>query len=67
MPSGKFKSEIKWGGKTRTILPSKPLPLMYVSVRKDLDDAKRSAFGTDAVDTIFDSAKKKALETVKAA
>ena len=35
----------------------------YMSMKKDLDAAKLSAFGADKKEAIFDAAKKKALET----
>jgi hypothetical protein len=67
--SKKFESVIKWRGKDRYVgafdTPEQA-SAAYVSVRKDRDDAKLSPFGSDKVDGIFDAAKKKALDTVKA-
>jgi len=64
--SGKFQSRIKRGRKTRRIgmfdTPEQA-SAAYMSVRKDLDDAKSSG-GADEVDTAFDKAKTKALEAV---
>ena len=65
--SGKFRSEISWRGKMRHIFmfdTSEQASAAYVSVRKDLDDAKQSAFGAAEVDALFDEAKKKAVEAV---
>ena len=66
-PSGKFIAVTCWGGKNRhigTFDTPEQASAAYVSVKKDLDDAKRSAFGADEVDAAFDEAKKKALEAV---
>jgi len=65
--SGKFKSEIRWGGKTRRIGmfdTSEQASAAYMSVRKDLDDAKLSALGDDEANATFDEVKTKALEAV---
>ena len=65
--SERFEAQVKLGGKRRSIgmfdTPEQA-STAYMSMRKDLDDAKQSAFGTDAADTIFDAAKKKAIEAV---
>ena len=66
---GKFQSQIHWCGKTRgigTFDTPEQASVAFMSVRKDLDDAKLSGFGADEVHDIFDAAKKKALETVQA-
>ena len=64
--SGKFKSMIRRGGKTHYIgifdTPEQA-SAAYISVKKDLDDAKLSAAGAE-VDALFDAAQKKALESV---
>ena len=66
LPSGKFESSIHWGGKKRYIgsfdAPEQA-SAAYVSVKKDIDDAKLSAFSADEVDAIFDAAKQKALDS----
>ena len=64
--SGKFRSSTSWGGKRNRYIGTFDTPeqasIAYVSVRKDLDDAKRLAFGADEVDAVFDKARKKAVE-----
>ena len=68
LPSGRFQSEIRWGGKMRTIgtfdTPEQA-SAACLSVRKDRDDAKLS--GSEAKSAVFDAAKKKALEAAIAA
>ena len=57
---------IKWGSKVRyigTFDTPEQASAAYISVRKDLDDAKLSGFGADEGDDIFDAAKKEALES----
>jgi hypothetical protein len=66
-PSGKFTSLIKCGGKSRYIgtfdTPEQAFSA-YVSVRKALDGATLSLGGAQEVNSIFDAAKKKAVEAV---
>ena len=70
--SGKFQSKIYLGDKYRyigTFDTPDQASAAFMSVRKDLDDAKlHVSFGANEVqaDDIFDAAKKKALETVRA-
>ena len=67
--SGNFRSEIYWYGKNRqigTFDTPEQASIAYMSVRKDLDDAKLSALGADEGKATFDEAKKKALEMVQA-
>jgi hypothetical protein len=68
LPSGKFQAKIQWCGKNRSIgafdTPEEA-SAAYMSMKKDLDNAKLSAFGADKVDAILDAAKKKAFETVQ--
>ena len=62
--SGKFRARIRWGGKNRyigTFDTPEQASAVYMSVRKDLDDAKSSG-GADEVNSVFDVAKTKALE-----
>ena len=69
LPSGKFQSKIWCGGKYRnigTFDTPEQASAAYISVRKDLVDAKVSAISADEVDAIFDEARKKALEMVQA-
>ena len=69
VPSGKFRSSIRWGNKTRcmgTFDTPKQASAAFMSVKADVKDAKKLAFGADKVDDIFDAAKKKALETARA-
>ena len=65
--SGKFGSQISWGGKTHYIgsfdTPEQA-SAAYVSVEKDRDDANLSAQSADEVNAAFDAAQKKALEAV---
>ena len=65
--SGKYQSEAWWGGKTRKIgrfdTPEQA-SAAYMSVRKDLDDAKQSALSAHEVNAAFDAAKKKAVVSV---
>ena len=66
-PTGKLASQTMWAGKRRyigTFDTPEQASAAYMSVKKDLADAKRSAFGADEVDDAFDEAKKKALESV---
>ena len=67
--SGKFESKIRWGGKARnigTFNTPEQASAAYMSVRKDVDDAKLSTLGFDEAKAKFDEAKKKALEMVQA-
>ena len=67
LPSGKFRSTILWGDKTRyigTFDTPEQASAAYLSVQKDRDDAKLSTLGADEVDALFEAAQKKALETV---
>ena len=62
--TGNFASNIRWGDKTRyigTFDAPEQASAAYMSVRKDLDDAKSSG-GADEVNSVFDAAKNKALE-----
>ena len=64
----KFQSRIQWGGKTRnigTFDTPEQASAAFMSVRKDLDDAKVRPCGSDKVKSaMFDAAKKKALEAL---
>ena len=63
--TGKFVSQISWGGKERhigTFDTPDQASAAYVSMRKDLDNANRSAVGADELNAAFDAAKKKARE-----
>ena len=66
-PSGKYECRIWRGGKSRSIgtfdTPEQA-SAAYISVRKDLDKAKPSAFRADEIDYLFDAARTKALEAV---
>ena len=67
--SGKFKSQIWWGGKKRhigTFDTPEQASAAHMSARKDLDDAKLRSFGSHEVkeEATFDAAKKKALEAL---
>ena len=68
--SGKFQARITLCGKMRYIGSSFDTPeqasAAYMSMKKDLDAAKLSAFGADKVDAIFNAAKKEALEKAEA-
>jgi len=71
-PSGKFESEIKWRGKMRYIgsfdTPERA-SAAYMSVKKELANIKTLPCGADEEDilsAIFDEAKKKTLEAVRA-
>ena len=67
--SGRFTSNIRWGGKCRyigTFDTPEQASVAYMSARKDLDDAKLSALGADEAKATFDEARKKALEMVQA-
>ena len=64
--SGKFISMTGWGGKKYyigTFDTPEQASAAYISVKKDLDDANLSSFGSHDVDAIFDAAKKKAQDT----
>ena len=66
--SGRFRSSIHWGGKSRyigTFDTPEQASATFMSVRKDLDDANLSAFGAGETDTIFDAAKEKARKSIK--
>ena len=61
LPSGKFQCVTFWGGKSRqigTFESPEQASVAYVSVRKDIDDAKLSAVGADEVDAILQLRKK---------
>ena len=66
---GRFVSTIQWDCKLRQIgafdTPEQA-SAAYMSVKKDLDDAKLSGFSADKEDALFDATKKKALKTVQA-
>jgi hypothetical protein len=67
LTSGQFKAGIKFGGKKRyigTFDTSEQASAAFISVRKDLDEAKLRNTGEsdEAKKAIFDAAKKKALE-----
>jgi len=68
VPSGKFGSQIRWGGKKRyigTFDTPKQASAAYISVRKELDDVKLRPCGSDKVrKATFDAAKKRALEAL---
>ena len=69
LPSGRFESLICRGGKHRTIgtfNTPEQASTAFLSVRKDLDDAKLSTLSADEVNAAFNTAKQKALEVVKA-
>ena len=66
-PAGKFISKVQWNGMSRyigTFDTPEQASVAYNSVKNDLEDAKISAFSANAVDAIFDEAKKKALGTL---
>ena len=66
-PSGNFVSRIKWGGKDRhidTFDTPEQASAAYLSVKKDLDNARILWLGADEVNPIFDAAKLKAVEVV---
>ena len=66
--SGRFRSSIHWGGKSRyigTFDTPEQASDTFMSVRKDLDDADLLAFGADETDTIFDAAKEKGRKSIK--
>ena len=68
-PSGKFESRIRWCGKLRfvgTFDTAETASAAYMSVRKDLDDAKLWRCGADADDDILDAARIKAREAAGA-
>ena len=66
--SGKFQSMIQWCDKKRYIgvfgTPEQA-SAAYISMKKDRDEAKASKLGVDEGESLFDAAKKKALETVQ--
>ena len=65
-PSGKFRSQIKRGGKTRpigTFDTPEQASAAYLSVRKDFDGANLPALSADEFNVAFDAAQKKALES----
>ena len=57
-----------WGDKVRYIgdfdTPEQA-SAVYISVRKDRDDAELSALGVDEINTAFNAARKKAVEAVE--
>lgn len=63
----KIKSVIAWGGKQRHIgvfgTPEQA-SAAYLSVKKDHDDAKLSGLRADAVNTLFEAARRKALDSL---
>ena len=64
-PSGKFISRIRLGSRfpsIGTFDTPEQASAAYVSVRKDLDEAKLSGLGADEVNAFFEAAKTKALE-----
>ena len=64
---GKYKSEIRWRGKSRhigTFGTPEQASAAYMSARKDLDDTKASCCANE-VNSVFDASKKKALAAVK--
>ena len=66
-PSGNFQASIPWGAKTcyiGTFDTAEQASAAYLYVQRDLYGAELSAVGADEVNTLFDSAKKKALENV---
>jgi hypothetical protein len=65
LPSGKYESRTKLGGKSRyigTFDTPEQASAAYLSVRNNIEDAKLSAVGADEVVDVFDAAKKKAVE-----
>ena len=67
LPSGNFVSEIGFCGKSRnigTFDTPEQASAAYVSVKKDLDDAKLTAVGADVVNDTFEKAQKKAVEAM---
>ena len=72
--TGRYQSTIKWVGRTRfigTFDTPEHASAAFMSVRKDLDDAKLSGISAQSeisvnVEAVFGKAKKKALETVRA-
>lgn len=72
--SGKFQARISWGYKNcgyknrriGTFDTPKQASAAYVSVRRDLDAAKLLMLSADDVSAVFETANKKALETVEA-
>ena len=67
VPSGKFRSSIKFGGKQRyigTFDTPEQASAVYVSVKKDLEDTNLSALSGDDLSAAFGAAKTKALKTV---
>ena len=66
--SGRFRSSIQWGGKSRyigTFDTPEQASAVFMSVRKALDDANLSAFGADEGNVIFNAAREKARESIK--
>ena len=63
----KYWSAIGWGGKRRYIATfdtPEQASAAYMSVKKDLDAFNVSALGANEADSVFDSAKKKAVEVM---
>ena len=63
---GKFRSQIRFRGKTRSIGTfddPQQASAACESVREDLEDINLSALGTDEVIAIFDETRKKALKS----
>ena len=66
-PSGKFVSQIGWGGKNRrigTFDTPEQASAAYMFVKKNLDDADLSELGADEVAALFDAVRKKAVEAM---
>ena len=67
LSSGTFQSMTQWDGKTRTIgtfNTPEQASTAYLSVKKDIMNAKLSGLGADEVDAALDAAIKKAVEAV---
>ena len=70
LPSGKFQSRTKWGGKDRhigTFDTPEQASAAYMSMKKYkeyLDGVDLAAIDADGINDIFDAAKKKALEAI---
>ena len=67
LSSGRFESRIWWCGKTHYIgsfdTPEQA-SAAYVSVMRSIEGAQLSAFGADAVDVVFDAARRVAAQAV---
>ena len=66
-PSGKFRSDIQWGDKQRSIgtfdTPEQA-SAAFMSARKERDNVELLALGADEVTALFYAAKKKVVEAV---